>query len=379
MEPEVKGTKPLEVKQRDCSVEVLRLLACLIVIGTHIKLPYEYSGIIDFNRLVIACLLADGVAIFWIITGFFLFREIPYTERIKKCVRRIIIPLVVTSILVWFFGSWICGESDLYTSVMHSKDDYIRAAYTLIEWSNPVKSLNHIWFLYVYILIIFCYPVLGEFVKWLDAKALREKMFVFAAAVLFIFNDLSDNRLAEFSHHMFGAMVPSSIYLVIGHIIYKYRNNIIERFGTGIRITALICCLVIVACIRSLLLTNVFIGSNHLLFWYTFPSLISTSLLVAACLSLPLNSSRLAELVCGLAGDTFLVYLVHGLAISFCINLGITSFVDKVVLVLFSKMNLITDLIWTAFLIATIFSVSMIIVKFIKLSYLVFEHVISRE
>ncbi|MFQ6866632.1 hypothetical protein [Blautia sp.] len=58
--------------KRDSAVELLRLLGCLIVIGVHTCLGAMVNGNYDFSRTFIACLLADGVAIFWFITGFFL-------------------------------------------------------------------------------------------------------------------------------------------------------------------------------------------------------------------------------------------------------------------------------------------------------------------
>ena len=62
--------------KKDSSTEFLRLIACLIVIGVHVKLGNIIDGRIIFSHIYISCLLSDGVAVFWLITGFFCSIEI---------------------------------------------------------------------------------------------------------------------------------------------------------------------------------------------------------------------------------------------------------------------------------------------------------------
>lgn len=59
---------------RKASVELARLIACLLVIGVHLSLNTVVDGGYDVSRLFSACLVADGVAIFWLISGFFIFK-----------------------------------------------------------------------------------------------------------------------------------------------------------------------------------------------------------------------------------------------------------------------------------------------------------------
>ena len=70
--------------KRNPSIEFYRILGCLIVIGVHSKgaIPKKkhYEGIRQF----ISCILADGVAIFWFILGFYLFKSKDYYILIKK-------------------------------------------------------------------------------------------------------------------------------------------------------------------------------------------------------------------------------------------------------------------------------------------------------
>ena len=59
-------------KMIDPSIELLRIIGCICVIATHIKLELKVKKeFINFTRIIIGCLCADGVGIFWYIMGFF--------------------------------------------------------------------------------------------------------------------------------------------------------------------------------------------------------------------------------------------------------------------------------------------------------------------
>ena len=60
-------------KPRDAGVELARILGCFIVIGCHSYLPFSPDGSDGLGRLFIGTLFADGVSVFWLILGFFLF------------------------------------------------------------------------------------------------------------------------------------------------------------------------------------------------------------------------------------------------------------------------------------------------------------------
>lgn len=86
------------IMKRDSSVELGRVLACCIVIGVHICLPaFVQDSYYDISRIFISCLVADGVAIFWFITGFFLFKNVSYKKVLNKTFKNIGIPLIVFS------------------------------------------------------------------------------------------------------------------------------------------------------------------------------------------------------------------------------------------------------------------------------------------
>lgn len=62
-------------KERDVSIELVRIIACLIIVGVHTLLSAQINGSYSNRRIFLSCLFADGVAIFWMISGCFLFQN----------------------------------------------------------------------------------------------------------------------------------------------------------------------------------------------------------------------------------------------------------------------------------------------------------------
>ena len=60
--------------KRDITIDLIRIIACLIVVGNHCCLQAfnEYYSQVDWSRLFEKCFLTDGVPLFFMITGFFI-------------------------------------------------------------------------------------------------------------------------------------------------------------------------------------------------------------------------------------------------------------------------------------------------------------------
>lgn len=72
------------MKKKNTNVELMRIIACLIVIGVHTCLSATSEGEVDMGRLFLACLFADGVAVFWLISGFLCLAEAATKAWLKK-------------------------------------------------------------------------------------------------------------------------------------------------------------------------------------------------------------------------------------------------------------------------------------------------------
>ena len=97
----IQKSNKIQNKQRDPSIELLRIIGTLCVIDTHIKLNFRSFS--NFYITLFACFCADGVGIFWYIMGFFIFEKISYKKRLNNLFKKICIPLLFTCFFYFFF------------------------------------------------------------------------------------------------------------------------------------------------------------------------------------------------------------------------------------------------------------------------------------
>lgn len=119
--------------KRDPGVEFMRILACLMVIGIHTALYAQVDGSWIFSRVFFNCIVADGVAVFFMITGFFLFQSRSYERILKRTWKNLGIPVVLYSIFGFLFFGWLLDGEKLSTSICVSAEKYKTALKTLIS------------------------------------------------------------------------------------------------------------------------------------------------------------------------------------------------------------------------------------------------------
>ena len=86
LQKEEKDNIQTKTKKRDISIDLIRVIACLTVIGTHLCLQVLNGcyNRIDWSRLLEKSFLTDGVPLFFMITGFFLVNGRSYKKIWKS-------------------------------------------------------------------------------------------------------------------------------------------------------------------------------------------------------------------------------------------------------------------------------------------------------
>ena len=298
--------------ERIFPIELLRIIACCMVITIHTLLPVKMdTGLYDSSRVLISCLIGDAVGIFWFIGGCFLFNpNLNYKKTILKTLKRIVIPMAIITLITFYFGRFFAGSS-LLESIMHTKAEYFTAFKTLLKWSNPADGAGHLWYLYIYCLIIIALPVLNSFVCYLDTHPSAQKWFCLITLLLFMLNDLCHNGTFSFAHYGINGTVPASIEIIWGHIRYKNRDKL--RFKFSPFVWLLLFGLVIVVRWRLQMILYVHSGSNHFLFWYTSFGLICSSCLLLFVLHTfrPSAENWIKRAICFIGKKTYPIYLMH--------------------------------------------------------------------
>ena len=304
--------------KKDPAVELARIFGCLLVVGVHCWINNFGVAIQSKSGTYIACIFADGVAVFWIISGFFMYKNYSYKQTLKRTVKSIIIPMLLLSAAMFFvLNNYLNGNG--WHFILHSKDDYKWILNSLLIWTNPVDRLGHFWYLYVYILLMLCSPVIAAFIKYLEEDTKREKLFLVLTFLLLVWNDLSNNQMGRFEHHAFAGAFPAAIESVWGYLIYKYRDRLRKRRYIFITAGAFLGLNLLRMAIQLGRYHRIQDAATYILYWFS-----SIGLLCAICVivfSFAAIHSRKATVVnrviCWLASYTFSIYLRHPVVNSF--------------------------------------------------------------
>ena len=317
--------------KKDVCVELLRIIGCLMVLGTHIKLDGIINGEVDLTRIFISCITGDGVAVFWLILGFFYFNSNDYLKKMYSMLRKIIIPLIVFSILMFLFYNWIVGYCELRESISHTSEEYYNLFYYgLLRWQNVIPGCDHLWYLYVYAIIILLFPALEGVYGFLE-KNFKEKnnqksgCFIcgITVIILFLINDITVNGLFDFSHHTFSAALAASIYVITGAFFYKNIENIRGNVKLGILGIAGWIFINIVRMIVQYYMYNSENISEEPLFWFTsfaYVSVICMALFVFGCFEWVQKKNNLSLIIKIFGRVTFYIYLLHVIIYGFLSN-----------------------------------------------------------
>lgn len=304
--------------KKDPAVELARIFGCLLVVGVHCWINNFGVAIQSKSGTYIACIFADGVAVFWIISGFFMYKNYSYKQTLKRTIKSIIIPMLLLSAAMFFvLNNYLNGNG--WHFILHSKDDYKWILNSLLIWTNPVDRLGHFWYLYVYILLMLCSPVIAAFIKYLEEDTKREKLFLVLTFLLLVWNDLSNNQMGRFEHHAFAGAFPAAIESVWGYLLYKYRDRLRKRRYIFISVGAFLGLNVLRMVIQLGRYHRIQDTATYILYWFS-----SIGLLCAICVivfSFAAIHSRKATVVnrviCWLASYTFSIYLLHPVVNSF--------------------------------------------------------------
>ncbi|MCI7746527.1 MAG: acyltransferase [Collinsella sp.] len=359
------------MKQRDISVELLRCIACLIVIGTHVCLPSVIGNSVDPSRLLISCALADGAAIFWFITGFFIFSS-SWTRLLKKTAITIGLPLVLFTIFMFLFEDSLLYGTPLGESVSHTSEEYKQALLSLIALRNPIGSMIHTWFLYSYLLFALMYPLFSSFVHWLDESRKRTNAFLLSSLLFFLWNDIAHNQLACFSATSINSVFPAAIEMIWGHILYKNRFLVFNKND------ARVLTLRRVAPVLLFLLLNLIRCSiqyyryqndpldSSLLYWYSSFGLICSGCIAITILNLktfqPDSIPHFAmNTIRWVGAQTFLIYIVHYPLLTMLNRLGLQQAVFDTIQSAGITAGIATDVCYTLGMSAVCFIISLVL------------------
>lgn len=144
-------------RKRDVGIDLIRVVACLLVIGTHV----DAMGTGDSTKLLIRLLFSDGVTLFFILSGFFFFRK-GFRDTLKRSVTGIVLPGIVVMLLSYQFSAFIRNENSFIYCLTHINFGVFHFLTDMFSWGGTIREAMaaHLWYIFTYLQLVLAYPLL---------------------------------------------------------------------------------------------------------------------------------------------------------------------------------------------------------------------------
>lgn len=321
--------KNKEVK-RDISIDLIRVIACLIVIGVHVCLQVlnQCYNRIDWSRLLEKSFLTDGVPLFFMITGFFLVNGRSYKKIWKGTIKKVIIPALIYILFAQIFYMFILNKESFIWCLKNAIYNLNLVGIAKSILTGDVKPINslcaHLWYIYSYIKIIIWIPILWLVCKEESNSKLARRIILVFGILATIITDIQRfivlPAIGEIK--IFELVDREIIYVLLGYELFIHKDKI--KKNKKICIISLIC-FILTNLIRyrvemQYMVLNYFtdiVGRENFIEWnYTFLNIISGLCLFMFLYSFEIKNKNFSKIILWISDKTFGIYLIHYLILA---------------------------------------------------------------
>jgi len=149
----------MAAKAKEHQIELIRIIACFLVIMAHSQIVVMNGINMDYGRLVISTAIADDVPLFLLVTGFLFFGRVKSNEdiaptfsyKIKSFFTNIYIPTILYILISIFFRHY----NSTATSLANADWNY------LVRFIFRLAPGDHLWYICTYMSFVFFFPMLA--------------------------------------------------------------------------------------------------------------------------------------------------------------------------------------------------------------------------
>lgn len=325
---EIVNTK--KENKRDASVDLIRIVACLFVIATHMSLQVlnQAYNRIDWSRLLEKSFLADGVPLFLMITGFFIANGRSYKKIWKQTAVKVLLPSIIYILFTQIFYMFIINKESIVWCIQN-----------IVNSLNPILILKgivtgnmatinglceHLWYVLTYVKIIIWVPLLWLICKNEKNSILTRRIVIIAGILAAIITDIQRfTVLPEIGFiKVFNIVDRSILYVLLGYELFVHKDKLKGNKKVFI-ISSIV--FLFINFIRykievQYMVVNSFtdiVGRETFIGWKdTCISIISGLALFAGIYSIKINNELLSKIILWIADKTFGIYLIHYLIIA---------------------------------------------------------------
>ena len=225
--------KSEKVKKRDYSIDLIRVIACVLVVATHLSLQVfnEYYHEVDWSRLIEKCFFTDGVPLFFMITGFFIINGRGYKKIVKSTFFKVIIPSFIYVLFAQIFYMFILNKESFVWCLKNAFVNLNLGGILESVFKADVVPINslcaHLWYIYSYIKIILWVPVIWLLCSEEKNPKLARRMIIIFGVLGMLIVDIQKFITLPFGKIALMQYVDRElIYVLLGYELYINRDRI---------------------------------------------------------------------------------------------------------------------------------------------------------
>ena len=298
------------MRTRNTNAELIRVLACLIVIGVHCDL---LTKDIDSSQILWRVMLGDGVTYFFIIMGFFLFRNKPFFLLLKDVLLRIMLPGFVTMLLIRLLFPWIHNECGLVQCITHLQFDYKEYVKAILNWSPGAYDSGYLWYLFTYLQIIMLVPIMKFFCRE-DLSGHGCEKIRFYVIGINLFGMILRDAMAFIwlpSSEPYEILTVPAMMAVTGYTIYARREQLKGNRKVGWLFFGVAAAIELIRWRLQFILLTDNVGNTYYLMWNTSFAFIVSVCVVIFIMTLDIKQNWVNKMLTIVGKKTFAVYLIH--------------------------------------------------------------------
>lgn len=353
--------------KRNINIELIRIIACFIVISLHITQTYIINNNLDKSLLLIRCLFIDGVTLFWFIMGYFLFKNKTFIDNLKRTIKKIVIPSIFIIIFTQIFYNWLISATSFIVCIKNFSINVKGILSCLLFFDvSKIDGAAHLWYIFEYVKVILWIPVLSLFCNKSKKSSKIRRYIIITGIIYMLLNSLQMllNGVIQYSPFMIGT--SAIIQVLIGYELSIYEEeNFVNSKRKNMKLGIILYSLSIgVRFLLQLLLYNKFNNPEYFLHTGRIINLTSALGIFLFFKSIQINT-KLNNIIIFISSNTFNIYLIHYALITKLDSIGF----KKIILNMFSK-NLIGEVffnfIYTILIFITCLFISIIMKNLIK-------------
>ena len=271
------------------------------------------------------CLLADSVGMFWLITGFYLLDNSDYKKLWIGTLKKVVIPGVLMVVFTQFMTDPVINGIPFSQSEALTNEAVRGFFITIVTF----RETSVYWYVFAYILITAIQPLLRLIRSILDKSVFLEAGFVILTFALLLINDINDNSILHFSYTGIFVLIPASIEVIWGHIIFRHRELFLRPVVVIFELIIFIATVVIRYDFYNFCLENEM--SSHIISWFTSFGFLMALMATLICMQIIREGKEYSfeDAIRMPAAYTYPVYLIHPFLLAYARTRGMFKVMDE--------------------------------------------------